>query len=306
LGHKLYVDIFGPWNGLLDKPVWILAPDGPLFELPFATLVEDFQPPSDQRIYVVERHAIRFVPGVSSLSGARRSDLNGPAIGLGDPVYNRADARLTRPAVNSAPPGAPHIELARLVGSGKEIENCARIWRTRGYAPILLQGEAASRKNLTEALRRDPAVLHISAHMLFPPQDSGPGAVALRLSPDGNLDLLSASEIATLRLKLGLVVLNGCSSAHGPILPGAGLMGMTRAWLAAGARAVIVTRWATTDHTEGELFQSLYEHLSPSHDTSRRNSIAELLQQAQMTELRAGGVRANPANWGAYFCVETN
>jgi CHAT domain-containing protein len=142
--------------------------------------------------------------------------------------------------------------------------------------------------------------------MLFPPQDSGPGAVALTLASSGELDMISASEIGALRLKLGLVVLNGCSSAHGPILPGGGLMGMTRAWLAAGARAVIVTRWATTDHTAGALFQSLYGYLSPSHDTLRRGSIAELLQQAQLAELRAGGHRANPANWGAYFCVETN
>jgi CHAT domain-containing protein len=142
--------------------------------------------------------------------------------------------------------------------------------------------------------------------MLFPPNDSGPGAVALTLGSSGDLDLLNASEIGTLRLKLGLVVLNGCSSAQGPILPGGGLMGMTRAWLAAGARAVIATRWSTSDHTQGELFQSLYSHLSPSHDTPRRRSIAELLQQAQIGELRAGGRRANPANWGAYFCVETN
>jgi CHAT domain-containing protein len=89
-------------------------------------------------------------------------------------------------------------------------------------------------------------------------------------------------------------------------LPGAGLMGMTRAWLAAGARAVIVTRWAMTDQDDGELFRNFYEHLSALRRSQHRRSFAQLLQEAQLTELRAGGRRANPAHWAAYFCVERN
>jgi CHAT domain-containing protein len=155
-----------------------------------------------------------------------------------------------------------------------------------------------------KVLQRNPAVLHIAAHVLFPPQDSGPGVVALALQPGGEIELLTATEIASMRLKLGLVVLNGCSSAHAPTLPGAGLMGMTRAWLAAGARAVIVTRWAVSDQDDGELFRPFYERLSSVLPSQNRTSVAQLLQQAQVAELRAGGRHANPAYWAAYFCVE--
>jgi len=79
-------------------------------------------------------------------------------------------------------------------------------------------------------------------------------------------------------------------------------MGMTRAWLAAGARAVIATRWATPDQTEGTIFQSFYDRL-PLQQLQQK-SFADLLQEAQVTELRAGGRRADPAYWAAYFCVE--
>ena len=109
-----------------------------------------------------------------------------------------------------------------------------------------------------------------------------------------------------MRLRLGLVVVNGCSSAHAAVLPGAGLMGITRAWLSAGARAVIVTRWAMADQEDGELFRTFYEHFSALRRSTRRRSLAELLQEAQLAELRAGGRRANPSNWAAYFCVERN
>jgi CHAT domain-containing protein len=198
------------------------------------------------------------------------------------------------------------MELARLVGSSREIESCARVWRSHGYEPILLRGAAANRENLAGALGRNPAVLHVAAHILFPPQYSGPGLIALALQRDGEIELLSATEIAAMRLKLGLVVLNGCSSAHAPTLPGAGLMGMTRAWLAAGARAVIATRWAIGDERDGEIFQSFYDRLSSVPDSRHRGSSAQVLQQAQLTEVRAGGRRANPASWAAYFCVERN
>ena len=130
--------------------------------------------------------------------------------------------------------------------------------------------------------------------------------VALSLAPAGELELLGANEIGTLRLSLGLVVLNGCSSGRAAILPGAGLMGMTRAWLGAGARAVIVTRWATADQNDGDLFQSFYRRLSSISDSTHRKSFAQSLQEAQVAELHAGGRRANPANWAAYFCVERN
>jgi CHAT domain-containing protein len=109
-----------------------------------------------------------------------------------------------------------------------------------------------------------------------------------------------------MRVKLGLVVLNGCSSAHAAVLPGAGLMGLTRAWLAAGARAVIVTRWAMADQDAGELFSSFYQQLNAVQDLQDRKSFAQVLQQAQLSELHAGGRRAKPAYWAAYFCVERN
>jgi CHAT domain-containing protein len=109
-----------------------------------------------------------------------------------------------------------------------------------------------------------------------------------------------------MRIRVGLVILNGCNSAHAAILPGAGLMGLTRAWLAAGVSAVIVTRWAMPDQDDGELFPSFYERLHALHGLRDSTSFAQVLQQAQLTELHAGGRRAKPAYWAAYFCVERN
>ncbi len=44
-----------------------------------------------------------------------------------------------------------------------------------------------------------------------------------------------------------MVVLSGCNSAQGSVLPGTGLLGRNRAWLAAGTRNAIGSRWAVPD-----------------------------------------------------------
>ena len=198
------------------------------------------------------------------------------------------------------------------MGSSREIDSVAAIWRSNGYSPVILKGSIATRENFAAALRGNPAVVHVAAHVVFPPESSAAGLLALALQPESGVELLSAAEIAAMRLQLGLVVLNGCSSAHAPALPGAGLMGMTRAWLAAGARAVIVTRWPTADQASGELFQTFYRRLAliykdaSLHTPPEQQSFAELLRDAQLAELQAGGQRASPANWAAYFSMERN
>ena len=75
-------------------------------------------------------------------------------------------------------------------------------------------------------------------------------------------------------------------------------MGMTRAWLMAGARAVVATRWSTPDDV-GVFFGRFYRRLRSSE--TRDPAIA--LQAAQIETLRAGDWRSQPRFWAAYFAV---
>jgi len=76
------------------------------------------------------------------------------------------------------------------------------------------------------------------------------------------------------------------------------LLGLTRAWLVAGARSVIASAWPTPD-TNGALFQSLYRHLAARPEAGP----AEALRAAQLEMIRSGDWRANPRYWGAYFAM---
>src|SRR6267378_2103931 len=85
------------------------------------------------------------------------------------------------------------------------------------------------------------------------------------------------AEVGGWNVDAGLIVLSGCASGAALARPGAGLMGMTRAWLMAGARAVVATGWSTPDDV-GVFFGRFYRRLQRSSSSDP----AEALQGAQI------------------------
>jgi CHAT domain-containing protein len=130
------------------------------------------------------------------------------------------------------------------------------------------------------------------------PELAAGAMIALSVSDTGEDRLLTPAEIGAWTADAGLVVLNGCGSGAAMALPGSGLMGMTRAWLMAGARAVVASGWSMPDDV-GVFFGRFYRRLQDSP----RADPAEALQFAQIETLRSGGWRSKPGFWAAYFAV---
>src|SRR5262249_15559224 len=149
---------------------------------------------------------------------------------------------------------------------------------------------------LVRELARDPAVVHLATHVLPSREPRSHGLIALSLSLRRENELLPPEEIASWRTNAGVIVMSGCHSAAGATLPGTGLLGLTRAWLMAGARSVVASNWATPDES-GALFSALYRTLSARNGAEP----ASALQTAQLEMIRSGGWRASPRYWGAYF-----
>ena len=287
----LFQTLFGPVDvRFRSASRWLVALDAALSDVPIAALVETAAP---QPIYVTQRHTVEVVPGAAFwLESLTRPQprLEPLLVGLGDAIYNGADARLGHARIAADAPVLP-----RLVASGREIEAAAQAWD--GPA-VLLRGHEASRENLLEQLRRRPAVVHLATHYLESAAPPRYGLIALSLVPGRQMDLLTPFEISHWHIATGLVVLSGCHSAAGQALPGTGVMGLTRAWLAAGAQSVIGTLWNTPDD-DGALFGALYRSLRGSAEFDA----ARALRAAQMEFIRSGGRHARPEYWGAYFAV---
>lgn len=308
---RLYRTLFGLLAPRFQcKTNWLLALDNALLDVPMAALVVD---PGEQPAYVVERHNIEVTPGagywVESAARREAQPTSQVFVGIGDPIYNGADARaVSHPRVNSglqlghqllasaASSGdSPPLALPRLVGSSSELDRCSWAWKGEH---VLLKGAAASRRNLMEQLHRNPAVIHFATHFLESSVRPSYGLIALSLTERNETELLQPAEIASWKVHAGLVVLSGCHSGAGVALPGTGLMGLTRAWLSAGAQAVLASRWTTPDG-DGDLFEAFYRDLS----SQRHPDPARALRTGQLAMIHAGGWRAQPRYWGTYFVV---
>ena len=89
----MYQTLFGALEpGYRTKSRWLLSLDEGLFELPFAALVAGGEP--DSPIYLIERHAVRTISSAALWSGSTgQRRMEGAFVGVGDAIYNTADAR---------------------------------------------------------------------------------------------------------------------------------------------------------------------------------------------------------------------
>jgi len=292
--------LFGPVSPeAARKAEWLIVGDGGLLkDLPFAALAEPGAPEP-----LIAKHTVRALPSELLLTGAREQLPQARFIGIADPIYNAADSRFVRKVAFSNKHDEAPIALGRLAGSAREVRSAAS---ASGIAQAeLILGTQATVDSLAAALRQTPQILHLAVHIVSPPGKPGEAALALSLNPANNMpDLLTAERVAAFRLPGTLVVMSGCASEQGEVLPSAGLQGLSRAWLLAGAAAVVVSAWPTPDDS-GRFFSSFYNYLRTSESSHAslavRASVA--LQRAQLDMQREKGYRSSPRFWAAYSVI---
>jgi CHAT domain-containing protein len=296
LGRELYKVLFG---GVAQAGSfrWYLVPDAGLYEIPFAALVTSAAPAGAE--YLIERHAIKILPSAGVLLAPRPKLWEGPMACVGDPVYNTADPRWT-PSQRLFAPTENAVELPRLPGSGQELERCVHAWGQSPDPSLVLTGMKASEPELRRILGRQPAILHFATHLIPSPEDRRQALMALSLRPRGDSAFIGIETVSGFRIGAPLVVVSGCSSGRGEVTPGEGLVGLTRAWLMAGARNVAATLWSTPDDS-GELLEAFYRHLRESPEGLWRDNVDRAMQSAQVEMARSNTWRGRPQYWSAHF-----
>ncbi|HEY3836474.1 MAG TPA: CHAT domain-containing tetratricopeptide repeat protein [Bryobacteraceae bacterium] len=290
-GHRLFRDLLGgPDRSFQKCSQWFVSLDEPLYTLPFPSLVVERG--NHGPVYLTETKAIEFLPGAQLFQAPHRDRLiNRKFLLAGDGVYNRADPRFVKQALIRPVSWG----MARLPGSGEEVQFAADLWRHT----VLLTGRQLTKTRLLNEIDHDPDVIHIASHVVEGQDRWHSGILALGLNPSGEPDLLTPIEIQLHPLHSRLVVMTGCSSGSGEVVAASGLMGLTRAWLAAGADEVLATRWPTMDESRDGLISSFYLHLLKSPD----GNIPEALRQARRDMIARGGWRAEPRYWSSFFLI---
>ncbi len=131
----------------------------------------------------------------------------------------------------------------------------------------VLAGAEATRSRLDQSLTSGSGfdVLHLACHGVFRSDD--PLASGILLAPEGGRDAVwTARDILALRLPADLVTLSACESGLSESLPGEELLGLTRAFLYAGASTVAVTNWSVNEISTSILMAFFYEEMAAGAD----------------------------------------
>ncbi|MFY9821861.1 MAG: CHAT domain-containing protein, partial [Thermoanaerobaculia bacterium] len=252
-----------PVAGLLGRKRLLIVPDGALHYLPFAVLPV---PGSSQPL--VAGHEVVASPSASALAVARR-ELAGrrPApralAVVADPVFEAGDPRVKATGVVTVarhePSAARGDRFQRLGYSRAEAEAVAALVPPDERLDAL--GFQASRETVLSGALGRYRIVHFATHGMLDAENPGLSKLVLsQVDEQGRPrnGFVWAHEIFGLRLPADLVVLSACQTALGKEIRGEGLVGLTRGFQYAGARAVLVSLWEVDDEATAELMRLLY------------------------------------------------
>ncbi|HEV8401306.1 MAG TPA: CHAT domain-containing protein, partial [Gemmatimonadales bacterium] len=253
----------------------VLVPHAELNYLPFAALLSA----EGSSQFLIQRYEIELTPSASVW------------LALGDRGGGDRQRSISAGGVLAFAP-----QPAALPASPREI---AAIQRLTGPSTRVLTGPAANE----ETFRREAPtarVLHIASNGVL--NRRNPLFSYVELAPgrddDGRLEV---HEIFGLELSADLVVLSACQTALGSgaladVPTGDDWVGLTRAFLHAGAANVVATLWQVDDWGTAALMERFYG----AGDAARNPAHALALAQRQML---TGTSTAHPFYWAGFVSV---
>lgn len=338
LANELYLTLLCPVEALIrDKRSLLTVPSGALTALPFHLLVTETPQAAipetlegyRSAAWLLRRQAVSVLPSMVSLKSlrafARKDQGVKPMTGFGDPVFNPAEGG---PADRRAANGmvaarsiatsaytdfwrGAGVDRARLAQALPQLPDTAdelnAVAKDVGAAEADIHlGRDASEATLKRAPLAQYSIIYFATHGLVAGDIKGVGEPSLALSiPDqpSELDdgLLTASEVAQLKLNADWVVLSACNTIAGD-KPGAeALSGLARAFFYAGARALLVSHWAVDSGAATRLTTSTFDLLKNEPKIGR----ADALRRAMLAYVddTSSPRNAYPAMWGPFALI---
>jgi CHAT domain-containing protein len=245
----------------------VVVPDEALWQVPFQALQR-----SDGK-FLVEDASIDYIPSLAVLSALKSSSRNRSG--------SRTLLALGNPGGETQEQTDEVTALEKLYGH----EN-ARVF----------VGKAATVGQFRE---NSPAfdMVHIAAHGIY--DDHEPMSSHMQLAAENaqpQAGWLRAREIQAMQLHAELVVLSGCETGKGSFEDGEGLVGMSWAALAAGARGSLASSWRVEASSTTEMMIAF--HQGVLHGMSK----AESLRRAELKLIHTDK-HEHPFYWAGFVLM---
>src|SRR5262245_15045797 len=227
------------------------------------------------------------------------------------PVASRS-AKVSSPTTSDGPAGRANVaevrKLCPLPDTAHELKCVARSLGAKLDAVVL--GKDMTETAVKAAALNRYRVVHFATHGLLAGEVAQLGKAraepALVLSPpeqptEDDDGLLTASEVAALKLDADWVVLSACNTASGEEVGGEALSGLARAFFYAGARALLVSHWPVDSYAATMLTSRTFAEMRRSPGLGRAQAFRRAMLALSSDERRPWA--AHPAVWAPFTVV---
>ncbi|CAN5141488.1 hypothetical protein BH18ACI2_BH18ACI2_05410 [soil metagenome] len=323
--HALFETVLAPALPSVGSKRLLVVADGSLNYVPFEALVAKTGGLDYPTLaYLIQTNEVIYAPSASVVAvvrqqqAANRTAAQRGVLLVADPVFQASDARVkgnagsATDANRSAQSGAlksaigdltkqrtPVIKLARLTGTRKEAQQIAELTRTTGGQADLWLDLDASEGNVRQRDLSNYRIVHFATHGLLNAERPQFTGLALTLVGEQQADgFLRVGEVFNLRFGSPLVILSACETGLGKEKRGEGVIGLTRAFMYAGAPTVGVTLWSVADRSTAELMPDLYKRMLTVQNVSPSAALRAAQQQ-----MIAGRKYSAPFYWAPFVLV---
>ena len=328
--NNLYRVVLEPAAAMIGEKRLMIVADGALNYVPFEVLLKTADAGDFASLnYLVKTNEVVYAPSASVVGAIKqqRAKTNSRAVlVIADPVFNSNDARAkkgtpapatadaevrglgiqsavadvagnTTPASNAAMEGLP---LARLNGTRVEADQISKLAKASGGQADVWLDLDANEENLGTRDISKYRIIHVATHGLLNAERPQFTGVVLSLVGNKTRDgFVRTDEVFNLRLGSPLVMLSACETGLGKEKRGEGVMGLTRAFMYAGAPTVGVSLWSVADKSTADLMTDFYQRLL---STSAPTTSSGALRGAQLAMI-SGKKYSAPFYWAPFVLV---
>ena len=328
--NALYKAVLEPAASMLGEKRLLIVADGALSYVPFEVLLKTADSGDFSSLgYLVKTNEVVYAPSASvvgAIKQQRAKTSSRALLIIADPVFNSNDARAKKaaaaggtdadvrglgiqsaladvagdtlaPATNGTMEGLP---LARLAGTRTEAEQISKLAKASGGQADVWLDLDASEENLDTRDMTKYRIIHVATHGLLNAERPQFTGVVLSLVGNKTRDgFVRTDEVFNLRLGSPLVMLSACETGLGKEKRGEGVMGLTRAFMYAGAPTVGVSLWSVADKSTADLMTDFYQRLL---STSTASTTSGALRGAQLAMI-SGKKYSAPFYWAPFVLV---
>ncbi|MBO7594201.1 MAG: tetratricopeptide repeat protein [Salinivirgaceae bacterium] len=192
-------------------------------------------------------------------------------------------------------------KLEPLASSETEVRSIFTMFQKSGQPAKACLWGCASRQNFNADSVSRYRYIHLATHGFVnseKPELSGVQLSSLKNDSQGGI--LYSGDVYGLKLKCDLLILSACETGLGKIMKGEGIVGLSRAFIYAGSKNLLVSLWKVADNSTSQMMVAFYK-LMLDKDNANLN-YAELLQKAKLLLISEKNY-ARPYYWAPFIVI---